>query len=309
MLVALAADFAAAGATVDVLRDVRAEPIELPGVAVHGVDSAEAERRALAALASQCNWTVIIAPEFDGHLLVRAELVERSGGRLLGPPPSVVALTADKQATAEHLARRGVAVPRGIALAAGARLPRDFSYPAVLKPRDGAGSLGVELLAGCPDPPRVVTAASRLEAFCPGLAASVTCLCGPRRIVPLLPCRQNLGAGGDFSYQGGSLPLASALAFRARDLASRAVATLPDPSGYLGVDLILGDEPAGKDDMVVEINPRLTTSYVGLRALSRTNLARAMVRVACGQEVELCWNAGEVRFTFAGELDRRPEHP
>jgi predicted ATP-grasp superfamily ATP-dependent carboligase len=44
---------------------------------------------------------------------------------------------------------------------------------------------------------------------------------------------------------------------------------LPQPLGYLGVDLILGEDGNGAVDCVVEINPRLTTSYVGLQAAAR----------------------------------------
>ena len=40
-------------------------------------------------------------------------------------------------------------------------------------------------------------------------------------------------------------------------------------------------------DRVIEINPRLTTSYVGLRALARFNLAEALLAVIrIGEESE-----------------------
>jgi len=51
---------------------------------------------------------------------------------------------------------------------------------------------------------------------------------------------------------------------------------------------------------VIEINPRLTTSYVGLRALSRVNLAGQMIAVAEGRAAELCWNATRVHFSSSG---------
>ena len=74
---------------------------------------------------------------------------------------------------------------------------------------------------------------------------------------------------GRFVYLGGSLPLPHALASRATRLAQQAVAALPDPLGYVGVDLVLGADADGADDYVIEINPRLTTSYIGLRAAAR----------------------------------------
>ena len=296
---ALAGDFAAVEATsVDVLHDARHGDVELPGVTVHAVDNAVAEKRAIERLAAEADWTVFIAPEFKGHLLARTQAGERAGGRLLGPSSRVVTLCADKHATAGHLVRHGILVPRGIALEPGAALPAEFAYPAVLKPRDGAGSLGIEWIAKWPPGRTVGNDAARLEAYCPGMAVSVACLCGPDRVLALEPCRQRLAE--DFTYLGGSLPLAPSLADRARRLAARAVGSLPGPVGYLGVDLVLGDDPTGGGDVVIEINPRLTTSYVALRALSGVNLAATMIAVAQGREVRLCWKLGGIHFDSSG---------
>jgi predicted ATP-grasp superfamily ATP-dependent carboligase len=297
MLAALAADFGSlAECEVHVLHDARLVRPSLPGIRFQNIANAAAEREQLARLSSQADWTVLIAPEFAGHLLERVRLVEREGGRLLSPNSSVVVLASDKHATALHLAAAGVPVPRGIALSTGERLPADFSYPAVLKPRDGAGSLGVRLVRS--DDSTAVATPSRLETFCPGRAASVACLCGPQGIVPLVAGEQFLGS--DFSYQGGSLPLDAHLTERACALAVHALGTLPKPLGYLGVDLVLGDDSAGRQDFVIEINPRLTTSYVGLRRLSRTNLAGQLIAVAEGRAPELCWNEARVHFSSSG---------
>jgi predicted ATP-grasp superfamily ATP-dependent carboligase len=118
----------------------------------------------------------------------------------------------------------------------------------------------------------------------------------------LAACQQYLGGEGRFDYCGGSLPLSAPLAERALRLAMRAVKTLATPIGYLGLDLVLGADPGGADDVVIEINPRLTTSYVGLRALARGNLAEAMLAVAVGEKVELSWHAGPIQFEATGRI-------
>ena len=46
---------------------------------------------------------------------------------------------------------------------------------------------------------------------------------------------------------------------------------------------MLGDAADGSRDYAIEINPRLTTSYVGLRALAEFNIAEAMLRAATGK--------------------------
>ena len=75
---------------------------------------------------------------------------------------------------------------------------------------------------------------------------------------------------------------------------------LPHPRGFLGVDLVLGDEPSG--DYAIEVNPRLTTSYVGLRALCRENLAGAMIDIVSGKTAALSWRDQAVEFYSDGHV-------
>ena len=73
--------------------------------------------------------------------------------------------------------------------------------------------------------------------------------------------------------------------------------------GYVGVDVVLGTAADGSGDVVIEINPRLTTSYIGLRALARFNLAEALLAVVEGTEPPaLEWGTAPVRFTSDGRL-------
>ena len=317
MLEALAADFSAIpGTTVDVLRDVRCPRLALFGCTIHEVGSLREEQHAFAECARSADWSVVIAPEFCGYLEARCKRVESCGGRLLGPNSKLVALASDKHATALHLASHAVRVPVGISLEPLTALPADFRYPAVLKPRDGAGSQSVEFIERSAGKRTSDGSLWRLEQFCPGTPASVAFLCGQQRTLPLVPCLQMHSDDGSFSYRGGRLPIEPHLAGRAVALASRAVdalaksegagsAALGGLAGYLGVDLILGHDPSGALDTVIEINPRLTTSYVGLRALFAGNLAAAMLGVAEGRAVELCWKSGSIDFGASGEVRMR----
>ena len=205
-------------------------------------------------------------------------------------------------------------MPRGRFLAAGQPLPRDFAYPAVLKPVDGAGSLAVQSIGG-PDALAVLPPHPRgwrLEQFCPGLAASIAFLCGPSASESLPACRQLLagvaaGETSPFAYCGGQSPLPPRLDQRARRLGQGVLATLggttpAGPLGWLGIDLVLGDDPDGADDVVIEINPRLTTSYLGLRRLARDNLAAALLAVACGQPARLSFRDEPLQFAPDGRV-------
>lgn len=269
------------------------------------VSNAENERAIFRRLAAEADWTVVIAPEFDGHLHTRTVWVRDVGGRLLGPGPDLVALTADKQRTGQHLAAAVVPVPASRLVVEHEPLPVDFPYPAVLKPVDGAGSQGagsqnVELIHSAAEAISPSDQPRLLERFCPGTAASVAVLCGPGGHVILPACRQHLSEDGRFRYLGGSLPLEPALAERARSLATRAIDSLHDPFGYIGIDLILGEAEGGNHDVVIEINSRLTTSYVGLRMAANENLAAAMLDVAVGRQISLSFRDKPLQFDATG---------
>jgi predicted ATP-grasp superfamily ATP-dependent carboligase len=65
--------------------------------------------------------------------------------------------------------------------------------------------------------------------------------------------------------------------------------------------MVLGSCADGRDDWVIEINPRLTTSYVGLRHLARFNLAEALLAVTLGGALpSLEWHDGPVHFRADG---------
>lgn len=262
-------------------------------------------QRNLAREATGADWSFVIAPEFDGILSRYAALLREAGGRVIASNDATLALTADKHATAERLLARGIAAPRGMAVEAGERAPPMFAYPAVLKPRYGAGSQDVRLIDGPTD--ERARRPSRLEPFHPGLAGSVAFLCGPRAIQSLPACEQFIRVdSGALQYHGGACPLATPFAARASRLARAAVESLEQPLGWIGVDLVLGEAADGSEDVVIEINPRLTTSYVGLRALARDNLADAMIWIAEGRQAEIRFTGGRVCFDCEGHA-RRPE--
>jgi predicted ATP-grasp superfamily ATP-dependent carboligase len=175
----------------------------------------------------------------------------------------------------------------------------------VLKPCDGAGSQATFLVQ---DAEQLDTALRQAkvegysgklmaQAYVAGRAASISFLTGPGTCVPLAPAAQHLSEDGRFRYLGGTMPLPAALAERAVRLGRRAIDAVAGWHGYVGVDLVLGQADDGSGDYAIEINPRLTTSYVGLRRLARDNLALAMLRVALGQDAgPLRWRSEVLCF-------------
>ena len=75
---------------------------------------------------------------------------------------------------------------------------------------------------------------------------------------------------------------------------------MPPARGYVGVDLVLGASAHGEDDAVIEINPRVTTSYVGLRQAVNENLAQALLEGAEGRASEVTLRNSMIEFAADG---------
>jgi predicted ATP-grasp superfamily ATP-dependent carboligase len=304
MIDAIAADFSALeNVKVFLTRDSRSPVLAPLPCEIVPVASANDERQIMRHFAKAADWTLLIAPETRGALLARSRLVESAGGRLLSPSSACVEIAGSKTLTAEALMAAGVPVPRAADMTPGDRHAlASLRLPVVAKPVDGCGSQGIRLLRAVMDDWDTGQGIMRLEEFVPGLAASVAVLCGPAGNHALLACEQRLSTDGQFKYLGGRLPIDPQLDARARKLALAAVGALPRPRGYFGVDLVLGQSADGSDDRVIEINPRLTTSYAGLRRACGTNLAAAMLAVAAGEPPDLCFRHEPVEFLADGTI-------
>lgn len=271
------------------------------------------EEAAFRAALQECDAALVIAPEFDGLLAERCRWVLGGGKQLLGLAPAAVDQTADKLACARWLQEKAIpTLPTEVY--SEERMPGCF--PAVVKPRDGAGCLATFLVASAEEWGR---AAERVRAEAggkslivqphhAGLDASAVFMVGGGRVVPLRAGAQDIvREHGRLEYAGGALPLPADLEERALRLGERVVRGLVEEfsssSGFVGVDLLLGSAGDGSEDIVVEVNPRPTTSYVGLRRLTEDNLLLKVLELGEGRPVEPPrWRSGRLRFSPGGEV-------
>lgn len=252
---------------------------------------------------------LIIAPEFDDLLASRSEWAQESGCRLLGSTPEAIRLTGDKLVLANWLGERGVPTPQSWL----AESSPKGGGPWVLKPRHGAGSQATFLVTDREQLATALLQAERemagqqfiMQPYVPGQPASVSLLVGPRGSIATPGATQRLSDDGRFRYLGGVVPLPSPLRTRAQILARRAIASVPGIFGYVGVDLVLSEDAEEREDAVIEINPRLTTSYLGLRQLTVANLAECWLRLRRGEPVEQpLWKEDLIEFDGDGSSRR-----
>ncbi|HQR07910.1 MAG TPA: ATP-grasp domain-containing protein [Gemmatales bacterium] len=239
----------------------------------------------------QSDYALIIAPEFDGILERLAREAHKAGCKLLGPLPEAVRLTADKWELYQHWKRLRVPTPE-------TWLPPQLPTEAeryVKKHRYGAGSLGL----GWWQLGEELGDQHLVQRYVPGVPVSVALLISPSgKIILLLPAYQLISDDGKFSYQGGSFITEQQLRMRVLELAVTAVKGIPGLQGYVGIDAMLGSKENGSEDVVLEINPRLTTSYLGLRQTTTTNLLKCMIEVVtCDTVVPISWIPAGIMWT------------
>lgn len=270
------------------------------------IDAAD-EPKAFREVAVDADAALIIAPEFDDLLSRRTGWAIAAGCRILGCNHDAIRLTGDKLRLARWLGERNIPTQPTHGLSAAA--PPANSFPFVLKPRDGAGSQATFLVRSTDQWTAVLDQARTewpggdfiVQPCHGGQAASVAFLIGANQVVSTPGALQHLSDDGRFRYVGGTAPLPMLWHERAIALARRAVDAVPGLQGYIGVDLALGRAPDGSEDVIIEINPRLTTSYIGLRRLTRTNLAELWLRLWRGERVEEpVWSDRPVEFTPDG---------
>jgi tyramine---L-glutamate ligase len=227
----------------------------------------------------------LIAPETGGVLEKFGAEVLAAGKRLLGSTPDAVKVTASKFSTSARLAEHDVAVVPSY-------MPDDAPITAgvwVAKPDDGAGCEDTCRFDSHAALSRWLGRAGRMrthvvQPWLPGEPASLSMLCRDGRAW-LLSCNRQLielNQGG-FSYHGSVLNGMAHHWSALEPLAQRVAAAFPGLAGYVGVDLVVDDG----DITVLEINPRLTTSYAGLSRAMGCNPARLVLDLFYNDVFEL----------------------
>ncbi len=242
---------------------------------------------------SLANYALIIAPPMAGIHASLTALLEELGLNVLGPSASRIAEVTDKARLMHTLSSLGLRTPKTVTLSSKdldglLEAADELGYPMVIKPRDGAGCEGIyvvsahsqlELVArGIVSSPSPYIAQEAIR----GIHASVSLISNGHVAKPLSLNAQFIEWGFKPEYLGGLTPLNHHLAERVLEESRKCVEALR-LKGYVGVDVVIDE--AGP--CIVEVNPRLTTSYVAVTsAFSFDPSLGACIVKACAGDLD-----------------------
>lgn len=232
---------------------------------------------AIGRISKDCDAGLVIAPdELLGDL---AELVEENTVNL-GCPPDSVRLCADKLECTRALERSRIPVPRTVGRG-------EYKGDHIIKPRFGCASEGIHKSRG-----GTLKDGFIATQYIEGEHLSASVITG-RTQLPVTVNRQLIEIGNEVSYRGGIVPYHCD---RNNEIIETAKKTLKllGCRGYAGVDIVLGDKP-----YVVDVNPRPTTSIIGISRVLEGEIADLILRSGFGELPENVRVRGS--FTFKKE--------
>lgn len=260
---------------------------------------------------------LLVAPEEDMILHGLTQLVEDNGVEVIGPSSEAVMMCTNKsrmqdllennESLKKHLINTEKVFFDGVdevgeeywAVTVG-RSENQFENLMVVKPADGVSCEGVQIVRNLnqfKEAAMTIKSLTRLpyfllQEYVEGVTASVSLLSDGKKAVPLSLNLQDVHTeNGKVIYGGGCVPLEHELSKNAKEVAKEVVESINGLKGYVGVDLILGE-----DVHVVEVNSRLTTPYVALRKLLNFNLGEAIFGSVKGKLPSEIFINGKVKF-------------
>ncbi len=240
-------------------------------------------------LAPHCEMGLVIAPD---NLLARYTQILEQHTHNLGCGFMTVALCANKVQTEKILRSHGVPVPSEV-----------ITGKRMVKPVKGCGAQGVRVSDGPVGDGEFAQQYIDGEHFSVSLVASrvIGDACAYYTGKPPLVLavnRQHIehGADGAIYYLGGETPVHPAREAEIIEVAKKTIIILGG-QGYCGVDVVVADKI-----YVVDVNPRITTSLVGITACMNEEIAEILIDASKGGGPEQVHLTRSVRFDTHGKV-------
>lgn len=233
--------------------------------------------------AKNCDAALVIAPE---ELLTEITAIIDDNTMNLGCTSACVAICSDKLECTRILENTSVAVPGTYSYEQS--IPKGKRW--VIKPRKGCASEDT-FVSHQPSLKEGEIATEYID----GEHLSVSLICG-KETLPLTINKQMIEIDPDkedssVDYCGCTTPYPTERKHELYETAIEATRKL-GCNGYTGVDIILGDRA-----YVIDINPRPTTSLVGITRIMDTEIAELLIANALGKALPQVNITGNYSFT------------
>ncbi|WP_440953461.1 ATP-grasp domain-containing protein [Methanococcoides sp. FTZ1] len=245
--------------------------------------SEEDIKKVLDVQSQDCDAALVIAPE---ELLAEITAIIDKNTLNMGCNSSCVAICSDKLECTRKLENTSVAVPK--TFSPEQNLPDDRCW--VVKPRFGCASEDT-FVSHKPELEEGQIATEYID----GEHLSVSLICG-KETMPLTVNKQLIEIHPDkdtsaVDYCGCTTPYLTERKQELYETAIEATRVL-ECNGYTGVDIVLGDRP-----YVIDVNPRPTTSLVGITKIMDREIAELLIANALGEELPQVSITGNYSFT------------
>jgi len=296
MLRTIVADFKAAGHSVSTVLDSRLAALNPPIEAdcIVPASSFQEAKLAIHNISEPADAAYIVAPESNQVLQSLVASIEQADVPSLNCRANAIEHVSDKAAMLQRVKEKGLPTPATVIVSAVADVAGikqticgSLGFPLMIKPVDGVGCAGLSVVSNEQQVAGAVAKAISessskyfmAQELVHGVAVSVSLLVTGSDVLPVSLNRQDVSLmppEATSTYNGGQVPFDSPLKSEAFAAAATVVKSFHGLRGYVGVDLVL----TGTEAVVIEVNPRLTTSYLGLRKIVGFNPAQAIINAA-----------------------------
>lgn len=300
MLRSLISDFKAAGHDVTTFLDSRLKTFNPPNNAdkIIAVSTPGEIYARLKELSSSVDAVYVIAPESDQTLEKLVKTVTVSGGNSLNCNAEAIKLVSNKMTNYEAVTSAGLKMPKTALLDMSEkienvkRLIKNLGYPIVFKPLDGVSCDGLSVVKNNKGIGEAIKKIARtsshnqfiVQELIEGISSSSCVFSTGKKALAVTLNKQFVTLASpdrESEYYGGAVPFDHELEKEALRVAEKATKIADGLKGYVGVDLTLTDEEV----FVMEVNPRLTVSYIGLSRAMNFNPAKSIVEATIKREL------------------------
>lgn len=263
-----------------VLQDWRCKPLILPKNAKSvWISKDQSIASFLPKLIDENDAIWLIAPETEAILQKISQLVEDQTKILLNSSSQAVAICSDKLRTIQQLKHNAVSIVETVDLDT---FSDDFAKPWVVKTKQGVGCLDSYYLATNKELTQLTVKLKPhsnyiIQPYIGGESLSLSCLFKDGKAWLLCCNKQHVSLRlGQFKLLSCDVNINHNQAMRYQQVIKQVAKAIPGLWGYVGIDMI---KTEANDVLVLEINPRLTTSYVGISSALGLNVAKLIIEM------------------------------